>query len=189
MQKTIFSDDPIVYESLLQGIVSGVDTESFVRNDTIEHAKLLVRYLLLEAEKTVKIYTSTFCHAFYQSEEVKIAFVELSKKVPDIELQIIIQFKDLTTENEQLKAISDYKELFKNIEVKFLDSSKEYPLSEYNNFLLVDNHAFRYEMDKSSEEACKQNILKDTRAMGNFNNTEFTKKFTTTFDSTFNTLP
>lgn len=160
-ENTIFSDDIKVYKAALSSIptpVSAVNT-SLVRNDTNEHAKALIIELLNRTTESVKIKSSMFCEEFYKDADIFGAFKKLDKNV---NVSVLVSYED----ESQTAAINDYKQEFgKRIEFKYISKN---PIN-MNDFMLIDDHSFRYELEAFDREACKEDKIKNINAIACFN--------------------
>lgn len=158
---TIFSDDIKAYKAALSSIpssASAVNT-SLVRNDTNEHAKALIIELLSRAKESVKIKSSMFCEEFYKNTDIFNAFKKLDESV---KVSVLVSYED----KKQTDAINDYKkELGERIKFKYISSN---PI-KINDFMLVDEHSFRYELEAFNREACKEDKIKNINAIAYFN--------------------
>lgn len=193
MKDTIFSEDPSVYNSLLEAIeYQEFPTESsYACNDTVVHAKILQKHLLKNAKKHVRLYTSLFCKDFYCDADVYSAFESIKNK--NVQINVIVTFNDTDEQVGQKEAIDKYKKTFgANITFKFLnniDQASSNKLLKSNNFLTIDDNSVRYELSAPDIESCKGDKIKDTEATACFNDTEGqVLKLNNAFDDTFSKI-
>jgi len=144
MSETIFSDNPLVYDSLLDAIEyqEKPTKSSYACNDTVVHAKILQKHLFKNIQKKARLYTSLFCKEFYCDEDVFEAFKSAKEKNATID--VIIAFKNDDLNVGQEETINKYKKLFaSSVTFKFLEDieNKEANLlSKSNNFLTIDKY-------------------------------------------------
>jgi len=149
-----------------------------IKNDSLDHAKILVTNLFAHAKNEILIYTSSLCSLFYLSEELKASYEEIKNK--DISIKILIQYKFTKEEDKKIgqhASKEKMEELFGDkIEIKFLEDTSdknkitynfENDLIVINNFTVVDGISFRYERQETEKGFCGQSIeQKFTKAFG-----------------------
>jgi len=165
----IFSDDIRVYEYALNQIPDREDAvePSYARNDTFEHALVVVENLFKRAQKGIYIKSSLFCKKFYLNDRIVNTLNRLKKN--NIKINILIEQKNSDKLIGQEEAIKKFKEIFgeKNVKVNYLNKNKQ---QKVNDFIVIDEHDFRYELDEPKLfDSCKDDIILNTRASACFN--------------------
>ncbi len=143
-------------------------------NTSIEHARILTREILLDANHYIKILTNNFNNYFYSKllQDI-INFLQKNKKNY---IEIIVG----KNENKKNELINELKKQFsKQIKVYYLGYDN-FPIDndtkERINFIINDNHAYRYEY---SDKEINYGIVK---AIANFNNQEENKILNNIFE-------
>lgn len=166
----------IDYEILVKNMADR-QTDDLVDNDTVNHARILVSELVNSAEKTIKLYTNSFCEKFYLDTNVKEAFTN-AKKNNDVSLEIISE-NDISSNEayEEYKRIYEtirYKHYSKDIFAKFNSNTVS-----LNNFMIIDDKGIRYEQEKK-ENICEN--IEDIRARATFNRPNDVRPFVDAFN-------
>jgi len=166
----IFSDDIRVYEYALNQIPDRKNAiePSYARNDTFEHALVVVENLFKRAQKQIYIKSSLFCKKFYLNDRIINTLNELKNK-NKIKVNILIEQENSDELIGQKEAIEKFKEIFgkDNIKVNHLNNNKQ---QKVNDFIIIDEHDFRYELDEPKLfDSCKDDIILNTRASACFN--------------------
>ncbi len=165
----IFSDDIRVYEYALNQIPNREDAvePSYARNDTFEHALVVVENLFKRAQKEIYIKSSLFCKKFYLNDRIVNTLNVLKKN--NIKINILIEQKNSDELIGQEEAIKKFEEILgkKNVEVNYLNKNKQ---QKVNDFIVIDEHDFRYELDEPKLfDSCKDDIILNTKASACFN--------------------
>ncbi len=166
----------IDYEILVKNMADR-QTDDLVDNDTVNHARILVSELVNSAERTIKLYTNSFCEKFYLDTNVKEAFS--NAKNNGVSLEIIsendISSNEAYEEYKKIYETINYKHYSKDIFAKF-DSNDKVLL---NNFMIIDDKGIRYEQEKK-KNICEN--IEDIRARATFNRPNDVKPFVDTFN-------
>ncbi len=162
MQETIFSDDIKAYKVALVSIPDNKQATdvSFIKNDTRAHAKALFINMLSRATKSVKLKSSMFCKDFYGDQDIYEAFTELND---NIEVKALVEIEDTNVQSGQQDIIERYKQ-HNNIEINFLNEH-----NQLNDYLLIDDHSFRYELERFDHKACAGKHLTNVEAVALIN--------------------
>ena len=162
LKGTIFSNDIDTYKYALKSIPQNEEATkvSYASNDTVSHAKALFEELLDRATETVRIKSSMFCKEFYKDKELLDKFKDVAEKK---EVKVKILVANIENEINDQELMEEYNRI-KNVEVKKTDK----PFS-YNDFMIVDQHSFRYELENFNEEACEGDNVKDIKSIALFN--------------------
>lgn len=176
--KTITTMKLIDYETIVKKMKEE-NSADLVDNDTVEHAKILVSELVNSSQKSIKLYTNSFCKEFYLSEKVFSVFKDASNR--GIKLDVLAE-KNLS-DNE---AIKEYKTLFG---CKFFLKDSVAPLQmeiadnkhiTLNNFMIIDEKGIRYEQENRAN-IC--NNIQDIKARGTFNRPKDIEPFIKVFNN------
>ena len=161
LKGTIFSNDIKTYKYALTNIPKNDEATkvSYASNDTINHAKALFEELLKRAEKTIRIKSSMFCQEFYGDDLLFDKFKEIAEKGVKIKVLVINPQHKINDEN----LMNKYNNI-NNIDIKKTDTP-----TKYNDFMIVDQHSFRYELENFKEDACEGNNVKDIKSIALFN--------------------
>ena len=165
----IFSDDIRVYEYALNQIPNRNEAvePSYARNDTFEHALVVVENLFKRAQKKIYIKSSLFCKKFYLNDRIVNTLNELKNK--NIKVNILIEQKNKDKSIGQEEVIKKFEEILGKdiVKVGYINENKQ---QKVNDFILIDEHDFRYELDKPKlVDSCKEDIILNTKASACFN--------------------
>ncbi len=171
----------IDYEKAVKNMAKN-QTNDLADNDTVNHAYILVSELVKTAEKTIRLYTNSFCEEFYENEKILEAF----RLASDNKVKFNIISENNISKN---KAYIEYKAIFKQDNIQNIQNSQ--PITAeinskevvLNNFMTIDNKGIRYEQEKK-DDIC--NNIKNIRARGTFNRPDDVEPFVVAFDIAFN---
>jgi len=142
-------------------------------NTSIEHARVLVKEIVLDANNSIKILSDNFNNYFYSKILSSIENFLNKNKSNIVEIIVI----DNEEKNELLESLkSKYKKQVKIYKIPKEDYPIDSDSKERVNFIINDNYAYRYEY---SDKDLKNGIVK---AIANFNNEEENKLLQDTFD-------
>jgi|GEM_PF-2191976 len=146
-------------------------------NSIIDHARILIQNIIIDANHEVKILSDNFNEYFYAQLEIKIE--EFLNKNTNQKLKIITSLEQKA--NNQV--IIRLEKSFPNkVEVKYIDK-KDFPKDDSSketaNYIVNDNCSFRYEY---SDKDISSGVV---NAIANFNNKEDSDLLIVNFDSIF----
>jgi len=142
-------------------------------NTSIEHARVLVKEIILDANNSVKILSDNFNNYFYSKILSTIENFLNKDKNNSIE---VIEIND-KKENELLDFLkSKYRKQVKIYKIPKEDYPIDNDSKERVNFIINDNYAYRYEY---SDKDLEYGVVK---AIANFNNKEENKILQKIFD-------
>jgi sugar-specific transcriptional regulator TrmB len=169
------------YEELVK-FMSLTESQDIIDNDTVEHASILVKALVESSKKEIRLFTTSFCPAFYNREEIKAEFESAAKR--DVTLRIIS--RNLIDNNN---AFDDYNQFFsKGIKVCIApDGILDDEQNQLNNFIIIDNVGLRYEQGDLCTP-CGETIS-DVKARASFNRPQAAEFFIAKFDASFMESP
>jgi len=169
------------YEELVK-FMSLTESQDIIDNDTAEHASILVKELVKSSKKEIRLFTTSFCPAFYSRIEIKNEFESAAKR--GVSLRIIS--RQQINKND---VFDSYTQLFKNgIEFHIapngiLDDEQ----NQLNNFIIIDNLGLRYEQGDLCTP-CGETIS-DVKARASFNRPQAADFFIAKFDASFKETP
>jgi len=149
-----------------------------IKNNSLEHAKVLVSNLFEHAQEEVLVYTSSLCKQFYSEDEVLKAAEGLKNRgiTPRFLIQHNLQNdSELNSKIDQKQSMMDLKNIFgEEIKFRFLPEGKDkITIGDNNvpvhNFTVVDGKAFRYERYETEKGACVHPGGNYTKAVGCMN--------------------
>ncbi len=177
MAISILADEPKKYRELLNELIEAKENKSIMfKNDTYTHTKILFPILIESAKNIIKINTNKFDKEFFMNENILNAFKDIYAK-KHIKLEVLILKNNNSFDIEIEEVIQEYSDIFGQ-DFQFLLSKQE-ALSDFNNFMLIDDHSFRYEMITSSE------VWEDVEAVGCINDIAYTKDLLDVFNGAF----
>lgn len=167
----------VQYEELVK-YMRLTKSQDLIDNDTLERASILVKELLKSSKKEVRLFTTSFCSAFYNREEIKAEFESAAKR--DVTLRIIS--RNLIDSNN---AFDDYNQFFsKGIKVcNAPDGILDDEQNQLNNFIIIDNVGLRYEQGDLCTP-CGETIS-NVKARASFNRPQAAEFFVARFDALF----
>jgi hypothetical protein len=149
------------YEDYVKEAVEKKLDERFA-NSSLEHAKVLIKYIFLDAKHSVKILTDSFNEYFYSSllEHIE----NFLNKNSNNKLEIIVKKYENNSILEYLE--NRFKGQVKIVQKNENELPKDKDTGEIANYIVNDNNAYRYEY---SDKDLKYGIVE---AIANFNNKE-----------------
>jgi hypothetical protein len=142
-------------------------------NSLIEHAKILTKEIILDANKKVSILSDSFNEFFYSKLEENI--VNFLKKDNENIIELIVSDKQ-----KQNKLIKELQTKFPTqFKVRFISEDKfptDNDTKEKVNYIVNDNNAFRYEY---SDKNIQHGVV---NAIANFNHSQDSKILTDMFE-------
>lgn len=164
------------YEELVK-FMSQTESQDVIDNDTVEHASILVKALVESSKKEIRLFTTSFCPAFYNREEIKSAFVSAAQN--DVTLRIISRYP---LDNG---AFEEYNKFFPNgIDARIAkDGILDDEQNPLNNFIIIDNVGLRYEQGELCTPCGEE--IKDVKARASFNRPQAAEFFIAKFDDSF----
>jgi len=160
--ETIFSDDLKAYEVALShiGFPESSNETTIARNDTHNHAKLLIIEMIARAKESIKIKSTMFCNSFYSNEDL---FEAIAETLEESSVNIEILIENVKDENSEI--LEKYSKRFAN-KISFKELL-ETDRGKINDFMLIDSHSFRWELSKT--KTCSDESMKNVKAAGFFN--------------------
>ncbi len=141
-------------------------------NSIIEHARILTKEIILDANSTIRILSDSFNEYFYSDLKNEI---EQFLKKNNSKIELIVAKSDKT--NQLIKYFREKfpeKFIVKFIEHNYFPKDKE--TEEYVNYIVNDNNAFRYEY---SDKELNNGYV---NAIANFNNKNDSEQLNNFFD-------
>lgn len=166
------------YRKIIQRLASDQVNER-IPNGAPQHASILIETMFNHAVAEMRIFSKALTNDVYATDEIVDAakaffsksyarlFILLQKK-PTSEIEWIKEHKLLLA----LREIDNPKSDYRNIQIRYAKGS--YTEDDANHFAVMDNDAFRYELDHNNRTA-----------VANFNEPETAKSFIKAFDRAF----
>lgn len=125
-----------------------------IQNSATEHAAYLIKTLFKHAKEVVLIFTGNLHEDVYGRDELKEEAIAFLKKGPDKKLVIAYQkgTSETILQGSFLKAVTSVVDNEKTGKLEIWDACRTDGMLE-NHFAIMDNKAFRYELDGEKRNA------------------------------------
>lgn len=128
----------------------------FIDNSTIDHARFLTYHLIKKAKETIMIFTGSLMETFYDDI--------LIRKILEEKLEQGVKVKIVSEIHPKAKKCIKLGDKYKNLKISVLFGEKKFP----NHFILIDNTAFRYEIEHNPNSVTEKGF--EVVGQANFNN-------------------
>jgi len=170
----IFSDDIRVYKYAINQIPDRIKAvqPSYVRNDTIEHAIVVINKLFQRANKNVYIKTKFLNPNIFLDDNI----IKTLKEIKNNNIMVYFLIEPINKKYFliQNKILDKFKTIIgkNNININYINNKKQ---ENINDFIVIDEHDFRYELENnflSCMDKNLQNILPATACFNAHKNKE-----------------